>query len=71
MVYVKGHQNNPQTPRILPCLDRAPRFEIPGSATDAVLTCLVWQIARNMAQEIKQLVITLSIIFCKSQNTLL
>ena len=31
--YVKGHQNNLQTPRILPRRDHAPGFEIPGSAT--------------------------------------
>ena len=31
--YVKGHQNNPQIPRILPRRDHAPGFEIPGSAT--------------------------------------
>ena len=30
--YGKGHQNNPQTPRILPRRDNAPGFEIPGSA---------------------------------------
>ena len=30
--YVKGHRNNPQTPRILPRRDHAPGFEIPGSA---------------------------------------
>ena len=28
-----GHQNNPQTPRILPRWDHAHGFEIPGSAT--------------------------------------
>ena len=31
--YVKGHQNNLQTPRILPRRDHDPGFEIPGSAT--------------------------------------
>ena len=32
-VYVKGHQNNPHTPRILPRRDYAPGLEISGSAT--------------------------------------
>ena len=31
--YVKGHQNNLQTPRILPRRDHALGFEIPGPAT--------------------------------------
>ena len=31
--YVKGHQNNLKTQRILPRRDHAPGFEIPGSAT--------------------------------------
>ena len=34
MVYVKGHLNNPKTPRILQLRDHAPGFEIPGNATD-------------------------------------
>ena len=33
LVYVKGHQNNPQTPRILTRRDHGPGFEIHGSAT--------------------------------------
>ena len=36
--YVKGHQNNPQTPRILPRRDHAPGFDIPGSASDESCT---------------------------------
>ena len=35
-VYVKGHQNNPQTTWILLCRDCAPRFEIPASSPGAV-----------------------------------
>ena len=31
-MYVKGYQKNPHTPKILPRRDRAPGFEIPGSA---------------------------------------
>ena len=30
---MKGHQNNSQTPRILPCEDHASGFEIPESTT--------------------------------------
>ena len=30
---MKGHQNNPQTPRNLPRWDHAPGYEIPGFAT--------------------------------------
>ena len=33
-VCVKGTSKQPQTPRILPRRDRAPGFEIPGSAID-------------------------------------
>ena len=32
-VCLKWHQNNRQTPKILPHRDRAPGYEIPGSAT--------------------------------------
>ena len=33
LVYVKRHQDNPQTPKILPHWDHAHGFVIPGSAT--------------------------------------
>ena len=34
---VNRHQNNPQTPRRLPCWDSAPCFEIPGSTLDVLV----------------------------------
>lgn len=36
ILFVKGNENNPQTPRILPRRDRTPGFEIPRSASGAV-----------------------------------
>ena len=38
-VYVKGHQNNSQTTRILPRRDRAPSFEINDG--DLIVRCSV------------------------------
>ena len=65
---MKGHQNKPQTPRILPRGDRAPGFEIPGSATDIsisqgflIQSAIVFYIVRSLTRFCQTLVIKIMI----------
>ena len=48
--YVKGYHINNQTPKILPCRDRTPSFEIPASAPDLRLKplCVEFKLSPKM-----------------------